>query len=353
MGTATARPVNEYPQQQLSDGFCQHVFGDDWNTKPDVAQHVRQIQHIFTASRVERRQMAAELFAYYSEPRSTGQRMIAYETLSLPLAREALVACLDEVQQHPYAITDFIVVSCTGHGAPGLDIRLARDLGMRPEVRRLVVGHMGCYGALVALRSALALMRAHERAVVAVLAVELCSLHVTPSLDPGAVAGFALFGDAAAALVLSGCEETSGPELVDVYCAADFATSDQMSWKITDAGFVMGLSRRIPITLRRNIESVVDHLLAPHGLKPSDISHWLVHPGGPDILEVVGAKLALSEEQMALSWQTLREHGNCSSPTVLLILDQLLRSGRTKPGEWGVMMAFGPGLTLETCLLRF
>jgi predicted naringenin-chalcone synthase len=78
-----------------------------------------------------------------------------------------------------------------------------------------------------------------------------------------------------------------------------------------------------------------------------------VHPGGPDIVRVIQQRLELSDEQLALSWQVLREHGNCSSPTVLLMLDTLLRSGRPQRGEWGVMMAFGPGLTLETCLLRF
>ena len=83
------------------------------------------------------------------------------------------------------------------------------------------------------------------------------------------------------------------------------------------------------------------------------MTHWLVHPGGPSIVEAIQGRLHLSEEQVAPSWQVLREHGNCSSATVLLMLDALLRSGRPRPGEWGVMMAFGPGLTLETCLFRF
>jgi predicted naringenin-chalcone synthase len=94
-------------------------------------------------------------------------------------------------------------------------------------------------------------------------------------------------------------------------------------------------------------------LLAPQGLTVGDITHWLVHPGGPSILDAIQRELRLSQEQMMLSWEVLRDHGNCSSTTVLLMLDRLLRSGHTKHGEWAVMMAFGPGLTLETCLLRF
>jgi predicted naringenin-chalcone synthase len=84
-----------------------------------------------------------------------------------------------------------------------------------------------------------------------------------------------------------------------------------------------------------------------------DVAHWIIHPGGPSILDAVQRNVHLSEEQMALSWAVLREHGNCSSATVLLILERLLREGRPRRSEWGVMMAFGPGLTLETCLLRF
>ena len=164
---------------------------------------------------------------------------------------------------------------------------------------------------------------------------------------------FALFGDAAAAVLVSDDPNATGPELVDTYCAAEFGAADQMSWTITDYGFVMGLSPRVPVTLRRTVAGVVGRLLAPHGLTSRDVTHWLVHPGGPSILDVIQHKLELSDEQMALSWQVLREHGNCSSATVLVMLDELVRSGRFQPGEWGVMMAFGPGLTLETCLLRF
>jgi predicted naringenin-chalcone synthase len=170
---------------------------------------------------------------------------------------------------------------------------------------------------------------------------------------------FALFGDAAAALLLTsdphvaGDPNVRGPAVVDTYCAAEFAAANQMRWTISDAGFVMGLSPRVPVTLRRSIRGVVERLLAPHGLEIGDVTHWLVHPGGPSILEAIAGKLELSAEQMALSWQVLAEQGNCSSATVLLILERLLREERTRPGEWGVMMAFGPGLTLETCLLRF
>ncbi|MGZ6308695.1 MAG: type III polyketide synthase, partial [Ktedonobacterales bacterium] len=326
----------------------------DWRTNPQAVEHARQMERLFRASRVEQRQSVVDVPAYYAQPRSTGERMAEYQRAAYPLARASLETALKETSAvTPIDISDFIVVSCTGYSAPGLDIQLARDLGMPHDVRRVMVGHMGCFGALVGLRQCLAALRAHPGAVAALLSVELTTLHFAPTLDMEVLTSFALFGDAAAALLLTTDEHARGPELVNVYCAADFATADQMSWTITDQGFVMGLSPRVPVSLRRNIAGVVAQLLAPHNLTVADVTHWLVHPGGPSILDAIRGKLELTDDQMALSWKALREHGNCSSTTVLLMLDELLRSRQANPGEWGVMMAFGPGLTLETCLLRF
>ena len=351
-GLDTADPAFCYAQPDLRDALCRMLVGEDWAERPDAAD-VERIERVFAASRVEQRRMALEVVSYYQRERTTGQRMADYERLALPLARDALLTGLDAAGACPDQLTDVIVVSCTGYSAPGLDILLARELGLRPEVRRTVIGHMGCYGALVGLRAALASLSAHPEGLVALVSVELCSLHSQRTLELQNLTAAALFADAAAALVLMAGDEARGPELVDVACSADFDTADQMSWRITDHGFAMGLSRRVPVTLRRNVGGAVEHLLAPHDLAPEDISHWLVHPGGPDILTAIHGAMGMCDGQLALSWQVLRERGNCSSATVLLILERLLRARRARPGEWGVMMAFGPGLTLESCLLRF
>ena len=351
---ASAYPEHHYSQDEVLSYARDYTLGPNWQANPQATEHARQMERLFRASKVEQRQSVVDLPGYYAKSRSTGERMAQYQTAAYPLARASLEAALNATESvAPSNITDFVVVSCTGYSAPGLDIQLARDLGMPRDVRRVVVGHMGCFGALVGLRQCFAALRAHPGAVVALLSVELTTLHFAPTLDMEVLTSFSLFGDAAATLLLTADEGARGPELVDVYCAADFATADQMSWTITDQGFIMSLSPRVPVSLRRNIAGVVERLLTPHGLKAVDVTHWLVHPGGPSILDAVRGKLELSDEQIALSWKVLREHGNCSSATVLLMLDELLRSGQAKPGEWGVMMAFGPGLTLETCLLRF
>ncbi len=127
-----------------------------------------------------------------------------------------------------------------------------------------------------------------------------------------------------------------------------------MTWEVTDLGFRMGLSRRLPDLLGRNVRAVVDELLRPHGLGIGDIARWAVHPGGPRILDVAGDRLGLDADALEDSREVLRRHGNCSSPTVLLILERML--GGSPPldaGDHIVALAFGPGPTLYALLLRW
>jgi alkylresorcinol/alkylpyrone synthase len=351
----SATPPHHYDQQAILAVMQSQIYTHKKKSRHEQAADDAFLTRVFATSQVEHRQSAIDLTTFYQSHRSTGERMAVYRDAACTLGKAALSMTLAATAptQTIDSITDFFVISCTGYTAPGLDILLARDLGMARDIRRVAIGHMGCYGALVGLRQSLAAIQANPQGVAAMLCVELSSLHFMPSDNPDALTSFALFGDAAAALVLGFSDTGDGPEVVSTYCAADFDASDQMSWTITDEGFIMGLSPRVPVTLRRTIVNTVEHLLAPHGLLLNDITHWLIHPGGPNILDVIQQKLELTNEQMALSWSILREHGNCSSVTVLLILEALLQSRKARQGEWGVMMAFGPGLTLELCLLRF
>lgn len=353
LAVGSAHPAYHYSQHEMLHYAQRQLLGEDWAAHPQTARRGEHLAQLFTAAHVQQRQFAVSLDEYYAQPRTVGERMADFQRLAPPLAHAALTSALAKAAIPASAIADFITVSCTGYAAPGLDVVLARDLAMPREVRRVNVGHMGCYGAMVGLRQALATTRAYPGSTAAVLCTELTGLHFMPTDDEEVLTSFALFGDAAAAVVLRDDPTASGPELVEATSLADFASADQMSWTITDQGFVMTLSPRVPVTLRRNIGTAMERLLAPQNLTTRDITHWLVHPGGPSILEAIERKLTLTPEQMAISWQMLRDHGNCSSATVLLILEELMRSGTPKHGEWGVMMAFGPGLTLEACLLRF
>jgi len=279
---------------------------------------------------------------------STTRRMRRYLAEALPLGKEAAAAALAAAGVAGSEIGLFVVCSCTGYATPGLDILLARDLGLAPAAQRLFVGHMGCYAALPGLGTAADFVAARGRPAL-LLCAELTSLHVQPpTSDPQQIVAHALFSDAAAAVVLvpAAC---GGYAVREVASVTDTATADQMTWDVTDLGFRMGLSPRVPDVLAAHVVPLVTGLLDRHGLRIGDVDGWAVHPGGPRILDVVERELGLSAADMAASRATLSAHGNCSSPTVLMIVDALTRSA-TRP-QRVLALAFGPGLTLYAALL--
>ena len=275
---------------------------------------------------------------------STQRRMQRYLTEALPLGKAAVGDALAASGLPAAEVGLFAVCSCTGYVTPGLDILLARDLGMSPATQRLFIGHMGCYAALPGLGLASDFVRARGLPAV-LLCLELTSLHVQPpTADAEQIVAHALFSDAAGAVVL--LPEASGYELLDVVSVTDVATADYMTWEVTDLGFRMGLSARVPDVLDAHVTPLVDGLLARHGLTRPDVDGWAVHPGGPRILDVVQSRLGLSDADLAASRQVLAEHGNCSSPTVLMILEAL----RPAAPRYILALAFGPGLTLYAAL---
>jgi predicted naringenin-chalcone synthase len=283
----------------------------------------------------------------------------------------AVQRCLAEAGLGPDAVDDLVVVSCTGIDTPGLDLRLAGGLGMRPDLRRTCVLGMGCYGALPGLlRAQQAVLtpphtgaRPVRRAVL--VAVELCSLHFQtqdPSIQ-NAVAT-ALFADGAAAVLLESTavdsepRSTNGskaalPYLVDSASYCDYTTFDHMAFHLTDHGFQMRLSAYVPQLLAAEVEGFIDGLLVRNGLARRDVRFWAVHPGSGKILDHVQARLGLSDQQLCFSRTVLRAFGNMSSPTVLFVLDEMQRSGQPHAGDYGILMAFGPGLTMESALLQW
>jgi predicted naringenin-chalcone synthase len=277
---------------------------------------------------------------------STQRRMRRYLTEAMPLGKAAVTDALAAAGIPAADVGLFAVCSCTGYVTPGLDILLARDLGMAPDTQRLFIGHMGCYAALPGLGVAADFAASRGRPAV-LLCLELTSLHVQPpTADAEQIVAHALFSDGAAAAVL--LPGTPGYELLDVVSVTDVTAADHMTWEVTDLGFRMGLSAQVPDVLDRHVRPLIDGLLDRHGLGLSDVDGWAVHPGGPRILDVVQDRLELTGAQLSVSRGILAEHGNCSSPTVLMILHAL----RPAAGHRMVALAFGPGLTLYAALLR-
>jgi alkylresorcinol/alkylpyrone synthase len=306
---------------------------------------LRAARRIFSSSGVRRRHAVANPLDEDISNWGTGARMQRYVQEALPLGKQAVAGALDAAGLPPGDVGLFAVATCTGYATPGLDIRLASDLGMPPGLQRLLVGHMGCYAAIPGLAAVADFVTARSRPAV-LLCCELTSLHVQPAqADLEQVVAHALFSDAAAAVVVQPGARR-GRRLAGIVARTDASTADHMTWDVTDLGFRMGLSPRVPEVLARHVGDVVDELLAGAGLRPEDVAGWAVHPGGPRILDVVRDELGLAEVQLAASRRVLAEHGNCSSATVLLVLDEMADVDGPV-----IAMAFGPGLTLYAALL--
>jgi len=336
-GIGIAYPGNLDQDEVWHGFFARHYDG----LRPGLARR------IFANSGVTRRHGVVNPLAEDVSAWSTEARMRRYLTEALPLGKDAVSSALDAAGLAPADVGLFVVCSCTGYVTPGLDILLARDLGMAPGTQRLFIGHMGCYAALPGLSAATDYVTARGKPAV-LLCIELTSLHVQPATrDAQQIVAHALFSDAAAAVVFLP-DATGGPVVQEVAAVTDTATADHMTWDVTDLGFRMGLSAKVPGVLSLYVADLVRDLLARHDRTLADVVGWAVHPGGPKILDVVRDELGLPEAALSPSRRTLAEHGNCSSPTVLLILDALLRRGAR--GTM-VMLAFGPGLTLYGALL--
>ena len=289
----------------------------------------------------------------------TRNRIYAREATELYIraAARALAACEDVEAAD---ITHVITVSCTGFFSPGPDYKIVRALGLSPAVGRFHLGFMGCFAAFPALRQAKSICEAEPDAVVLVVSAELCTLHVRTSNDQDTILGSSLFGDGAAAAIVTGRDlDSTGPVLrLDHFATVLTPVGEEsMTWNIGDNGFEMVLGTYVPHIIDDHIIEALAPLLAGdpslQGRQYSQIEHWAIHPGGRSILDKVESKLHLSPEQLTPSRETLRDYGNMSSATVLFVLKHILDQPSSGAGveERICGMAFGPGLTVESALM--
>ena len=274
----------------------------------------------------------------------TAARMKRYEAHATALGVEA-VRRLD-----PGPVTHIIVASCTGFTAPGLDQRIAEELGLGGSLQRTLVGFMGCYAAVPALRLAHQAVRADPSARVLVVALELCTLHLQETQDLETVLSFLIFGDGAAALLVTA--EPHGIAL-DSFSATTLPnTQDLITWRIGDQGFDMHLSGKVPAAIAAALEAEThrnDQGGILGGASPQDVALWAVHAGGRTVLDAVEHGFGLASGALAHSRAVLRDIGNVSSATIGFVLERILAGDATGPG---LALAFGPGLCAESFRFR-
>ncbi len=344
-GVATAVPAFVLERAAAAEYLAQSCRDERTATRLRRIMRLSGIEKRHLAALEFQGSLASERSLYQSAVRQPhgpgmGVRTQLFEQCAAPLVQRAL-AQLDAARLAQ--VRTLITASCTHASAPGLERPIFAHAPVPRDAQRWNLGFMGCSAALAGLRLAFGQRAAGPTLL---LACEISSLHFQYSDDVDQLTANLLFADGAAALLL---DAQPGPVRV-VACGCETLPddADHMRWFADDFGLRLHLSAELPAVLSAALPAALERFLAPHTLTIAEIDHWLVHPGGPQVLDAVAEALALPPAGLALSRAVLREFGNMSSPTILFILQRLMASDA---GGRAGLLAFGPGLTIEMALL--
>lgn len=286
---------------------------------------------------------------------TTAVRMQVYKDHALQLALQAIEDCLANTENFQLKqITHLVTVSCTGMYAPGVDVEIIQTLGLDTSIKRTAINFMGCYGAFNGIKVADAICRAEPDAKVLVICIELCTIHIQNKSDVNSIISNAIFADGAACVLLESRDKQQKCfSLEAFYCDLLPQSSEDMAWHIADSGFDMVLSSYVPHAIHSGIAISLEKLVTQLNLQPEHIDFFAIHPGGIKILQACEDALQIDAEQNKYSYEVLRNYGNMSSTTVLFVLKLIWNAANHSDNSKNIFScAFGPGLTLESMLLK-
>ncbi|HTY56309.1 MAG TPA: 3-oxoacyl-[acyl-carrier-protein] synthase III C-terminal domain-containing protein [Candidatus Binataceae bacterium] len=343
-----ALPPNYYPQSVLSAAL--------WNEWRGRGESSALFDRIHRSVGVEGRHLALPMEDYRALDSFSklNDKWIARAT---DLAAEAAQAALRQADYTPDAIDHLFITTVTGIASPSVDAKVINRLSMRADIKRTPIFGLGCVGGAAGIARAADYLRAFPAHTAMLIAVELCSL--TLQLEDRSVANIiasGLFADGAAAAILTGgarTDSTPAPRILTSRSIFFSDTEEMMGWRLADSGFRIVLSVRVPELIYENLRPAVDSFLAEQNLSRGDIRHWISHPGGPKILQAIEGSLELPREALARSWKSLAAIGNLSSASALFVAGDLLDSKIAKQGEYGMLLAMGPGFCGELVLLQW
>ncbi len=343
---ASAFPKNYYPQAFLSEALKKL-----WNGR---LAHPELVDRLHSHSGIDGRYLALPVDAYYALT-TWGQANNAWIECAQELGSQALCRALTDGGLAPQDVDALFVVSVTGIASPSLDARLVNRMGLSPRIKRIPIFGLGCLAGAAGIARAADYVRAFPNHVAALLSVELCSLTIQKEdVSMANLISAALFGDGAAAVIITGSErKTEGAEIVATRSIFYPQTEHIMGWDVSEKGFQIVLSPHLPELIVEHLGQDVDTFLGDLGLTRKDIGRWILHTGGPKILEATATALQLPREALDASWDSLRKVGNLSSASVLLVLEEVFKRRRPEAGTYSLLAAMGPGFCSELVLLRW
>lgn len=345
IAAAHAFPPHVVPQQTVKEAV-QRLFS---GTIADLEQLIR----VFDNSRIECRQFMMPL-EWYLAPHSQQERTAVYQQQGLALMEAAIRECLARAACRAEEVDHLIFVSSTGHATPTLDAHLINNLGMRPDTSRLPIWGLGCAAGAAGLSRAFEHCLAFPGHRVLLVALECCSLtFMSGDVSKKNLVATSLFADGAAAVLVCGDQlPGEGPCIVATKSHLFPESYRIMGWDFLDEGMQLVLSPRLPLIVRQGLAQLVDGFLGEQKLTRSDLVHYITHPGGARIVDAYRDALQLSDEDLCQTADVLSRHGNVSSVSVLLVLEQWLAAGGMSRAGHGLLSAFGPGFSAEQILFR-
>jgi alkylresorcinol/alkylpyrone synthase len=345
-GAASAFPADYYPQEFLLSALSAYWV--------DKLQNPQMLSRLHEHVCVDGRYLAVPVEEYYRMS-TFGDFNDAWMKAAEELGSQALCRAMTQAGVDGSKIGAFFFVSVTGICSPSMDARLINKLKLSPATKRIPIFGLGCVAGAAGIARAADYVKAYPSEVAALVSVELCSLTLQrEDLTVANLISSGLFGDGAAAVLIAGddCGQ-EGPEIIDTQSTLYPDSEDVMGWKVSQKGFELVLSPAVPRMAREHLGHDLDRFLDKHGLCRSDIGAWILHTGGPKVLEATQDALGVDRAALETSWECLRATGNLSSASVLCVLEQFMTNKRPAEGTWSILAAMGPGFCSELVLLRW
>jgi len=345
-GVGSAFPKHYYDQELLVAALKN--YWRDRLPNPDILGRLEESMKVdgrYTARPIE----------FYENMSTWGEANDVWIEVAMEIGEQALCRALASAGVEPNELSAIFVTSVTGIAAPSLDARLVNRMGLSRNIKRIPIFGLGCVAGAAGISRAADYVRAYPNQTAALLSIELCSLTLQrEDLSMAHLISALLFGDGAAAAVVAGDDvDSSGPEILATKSILYPNTERTMGWDISEKGFRIVLSADVPDTVLKHLGADVDEFLAEHNLRRSDIKSWVMHTGGPKVLEATAEALGITKKDLDASWECLRRVGNLSSTSVLLVLEDVYRNRRPAPGTLSILAAMGPGFCSELVLLRW